>query len=41
MTGLAKWAFRDGKDAERFRDGFGGSRSTYREALREALKELE
>ena len=41
MTRVAKWAFRDGKDAERFRDGFGGSRSTYREALREALKELE
>ncbi len=41
MTGLAKWAFRDGKDADRFLDEFGGARSTYREALREARKELE
>lgn len=41
MTGLAKWAFREGKDADRFLDEFGGARSTYREALREARKELE
>jgi nitrous oxide reductase accessory protein NosL len=41
MTGRAKWAFRNEEDRERFLREFGGARSTYREALREALKELE
>lgn len=40
MTRVPKWAFRDEKDAERFIAEFGGARSTYEEALREALKEL-
>ena len=41
MTGRAKWAFRNGKDAEAFVGEFGGARSTYREALGEATRELE
>ena len=41
MTGRAKWAFRNEKDAERFIGEFGGTRSTYREAFAEATKELE
>lgn len=41
MTGVPKWAFRDRNDAERFLRESGGALSTYREALREALKELE
>ena len=41
MTGRAKWAFRNEKDAERFIGEFGGTRSTYREAFAEAAKELE
>ena len=41
MTGRAKWAFRNGKDAEAFVGEFGGARSTYREAFAEAAKELE
>jgi copper chaperone NosL len=40
MTRVPKWAFRDGEDAERFIAESGGARSTYEEALREALKEL-
>ena len=40
MTRVPKWAFRNGEDAERFIAEFGGARSTYGEALREALKEL-
>jgi len=41
MTRVAKWAFRNGEDADRFVAEFGGTRATYEEALREALKELE
>ena len=41
MTGRAKWAFRNEKDAEAFIGEFGGTRSTYREAFAEAAKELE
>ena len=41
MTGRAKWAFRNGKDAEAFVGEFGGARSSYREAFAEAAKELE
>lgn len=39
MTAVAKWAFRNGEDAERFLRESGGERATYREALRKALKE--
>lgn len=41
MTPVAKWAFRDGRDADRFLDEFGGARAPYREALRKALGEIE
>lgn len=41
MTRVAKWAFRNGEDADRFLAEFGGTRSTFEEALREAIKELE
>src|SRR4030067_759853 len=41
MTGRAKWAFRNEKDAEAFIGEFGGTRYTYREAFAEAAKELE
>ena len=41
MTHVAKWAFRDGKNADRFLDESGGARSTYGEALREAIRELK
>ena len=40
MTGRAKWAFRNGKDADAFVGEFGGARADYREALEAALKEL-
>ena len=41
MTRIPKWAFRNEKYAERFVGEFGGARSTYREALGGATRELE
>ena len=41
MTRVAKWAFRNGEEADRFLAESGGTRSTFEEALREAIKELE
>jgi nitrous oxide reductase accessory protein NosL len=40
MTRVAKWAFLDVMDADRFLAEFGGARSTYGEALREAIREI-
>src|SRR4030067_561888 len=41
MTGRAKWAFRNGKDAGAFGGEVGGGRAPHREALAEAAKEVE
>lgn len=41
MTRIPKWAFRNEEDRDRFLREYGGDRSTYREALEAAARELE